>query len=164
MNIEKAYLMPVSKYLLEAAEELGYPIRDPNPYGPNTDGNSFCSYPNGKQCFQFMPFIIFSGFSPMEFYMKFGRRADAYHGSLLPVLHRRNLVVRKFSYAKKILIRDSTAYGVQYDRHGHTFYALAKKEVILSAGTLMSPKLLMLSGIGPKAHLKDVGVSLKAYN
>jgi len=53
------------------------------------------------------------------------------------------------------LIKDATndAYGVQYDRHGQAKFAFAEKEVVISAGTLQSPKILMLSGIGPAANL-----------
>jgi len=57
---------------------------------------------------------------------------------------------------------DSTgkAYGVTYLRHGQERFVRARKEVIVSAGTIGSAKLLLLSGIGPKQHLKSVGVSL----
>jgi len=52
------------------------------------------------------------------------------------------------------------AVGVWYQRHGKLRYARASKEIIVSAGTVESPKLLMLSGIGPKDHLKEVGVAV----
>jgi choline dehydrogenase len=50
------------------------------------------------------------------------------------------------------------AYGVEYIRHGEKKTAFATKEVILSAGVINSPKLLMHSGIGPKAQLEPLGV------
>jgi choline dehydrogenase len=50
------------------------------------------------------------------------------------------------------------AYGVQYERFGRTELAIASREVILSAGALLTPKLLMLSGIGPRMHLQQMGV------
>jgi len=55
----------------------------------------------------------------------------------------------------QILFRNNTkeAYGIQYDRHGERRSAYARKEIILSAGAIQSPKILMLSGIGPKEHL-----------
>lgn len=63
---------------------------------------------------------------------------------------------------KKILIDGTNrAYGVEYDWHGKTEFAYAHREVILSAGAMMSPQLLMLSGIGPKKHLQDLGVTNK---
>ena len=49
---------------------------------------------------------------------------------------------------------------MQFDRHGQYFEAYARKEVIISAGAINTPKILMLSGIGPKAHLEDKKVGL----
>ena len=51
------------------------------------------------------------------------------------------------------------AVGVTYIRHGRTHYVSARNEIILSAGVIDSPRLLLLSGIGPKHHLQSVGVS-----
>jgi len=51
------------------------------------------------------------------------------------------------------------AYGVEYDRHGEKRTAFARKEVIVSAGTITTPRILMLSGIGPADHLRELGVS-----
>lgn len=60
----------------------------------------------------------------------------------------------------KVLFRDmnNMAYGVEYIRHGKIETAIATKEVILSAGTMGSSKLLMLSGVGPRAQLEELGV------
>lgn len=51
------------------------------------------------------------------------------------------------------------AYGVEYERHGVRKIAYAKKEVIVSAGTLMSPHVLMHSGIGERKQLEEFGVN-----
>lgn len=51
------------------------------------------------------------------------------------------------------------AYGVEYERFGRTELAIARREVIISAGGVGSPKLLMLSGVGPRTHLEQMGVS-----
>lgn len=53
---------------------------------------------------------------------------------------------------------NNEAYGVEYIRHGRRQVAFATKEIILSAGSLDSAKLLMLSGIGPRDHLESLGV------
>jgi len=60
----------------------------------------------------------------------------------------------------KVLFKGSNnlAYGVEYERGGVRYNALASKEVILSAGTIGSPKILMLSGVGPQDHLEALGV------
>jgi len=59
----------------------------------------------------------------------------------------------------KILVNLDKAEGIEFARFGNKYTAIAKKGVILSAGTIESPKLLMLSGIGPKKHLEKFGVS-----
>lgn len=59
----------------------------------------------------------------------------------------------------KVLIDgNQRAYGVQFDRNGRTKTVNASREVILSAGAVGSPQILMLSGIGPKEHLKQLNV------
>ena len=70
---------------------------------------------------------------------------------------RRQLNCKLFA---KVLLRggDNEAYGVEYLRHGVKKIAYASKEVILSAGTIHSPQILMLSGIGPGNHLKSLDV------
>ena len=65
------------------------------------------------------------------------------------------------SNPKQVLIDENNrAYGVQYYQHGQYRTATASKEVILSSGSIQSAKLLMLSGIGPKDHLEELGVIL----
>jgi choline dehydrogenase len=66
----------------------------------------------------------------------------------------------------KILIdNNNRAYGVEYERHGNDKRAYSNKEVILSAGAMNSPKILLLSGVGPKQDLEYLGVleSHKAF-
>lgn len=74
----------------------------------------------------------------------------------------RNLHIVEFGYVTRILIDNSTksAYGVEFVKNKRQRKVLAKKEVILSAGTFNSAKLLMLSGIGPKEHLESKGIQV----
>lgn len=90
----------------------------------------------------------------MDLYMKNGRRSDAYTEFLAPIMGERgSLVVRKYAFVHRVLFEEGAnghlniARGVEYERHGKKFRAWAKKEVILSAGSLNSAKLLMLSGL-----------------
>jgi choline dehydrogenase len=89
-----------------------------------------------------------------------GLRSSAEEAFLRPIQHRRNLKILTKSRVTKVLIDPNSrqAYGVQYvkDRKYHT--AIASKEVILSAGAFNSPQLLMLSGVGPRQHLEDLGI------
>lgn len=97
----------------------------------------------------------------MDFTIKNGRRHDAYTAFVKPVLHRKNLHVYRYARAVKIEFNENRrAVGVQFHRHGLDRTVKAKKEIILSAGAIDTPKLLMLSGIGPKRHLEDIGVWL----
>ncbi|GJQ78182.1 hypothetical protein Trydic_g2512 [Trypoxylus dichotomus] len=90
------------------------------------------------------------------------KRASAYNAFLVPILHRRNLKIYTKSRVTKILIDEATksAYGVSFIKNQKTFTARASKEVIISAGALNSPQLLMLSGIGPRTHLEELGISV----
>ncbi len=58
---------------------------------------------------------------------------------------------------------DNQVVAVEYDRHGTRRIAMATKEIILSAGAVNTPKIMMLSGIGPKDHLESLGVRTISY-
>ncbi len=91
-----------------------------------------------------------------------GRRwstADAY---LRPAKGRKNLRVISGAQVLGVELRGDRAAGVRYRRRGREQVVGAAREVILSAGALASPQLLMLSGIGPGAQLKKVGISVAA--
>jgi choline dehydrogenase len=87
-----------------------------------------------------------------------GRRCSAYTGFLRPVLSRKNLIVSKHCRADKIVISNGRATGVEYDHRGTRKTATARAEVIVASGTVGSPKLLMQSGLGPGAHLQNLGI------
>ena len=66
-----------------------------------------------------------------------------------------------FTFVTKVILDNyKRAVGVQFDRFGVSYLVYARKEIILSAGSINSPQLLMLSGIGPANHLRKLGVSL----
>jgi choline dehydrogenase-like flavoprotein len=90
--------------------------------------------------------------------IKDGKRCSAAHAYLLPVLARENLTVLTDAQVSKVLIKDQQAYGVDVVIKGKSSSITAKKEVILSGGTIASPQLLMLSGIGDKNELNEQGI------
>lgn len=75
--------------------------------------------------------------------------------------NRPNLHIVTGSVAKKILFNKNTARGVEFVRYGREETAFAKHGVVLSAGVIGTPKLLMLSGIGPKEHLQSLKIKLQ---
>jgi choline dehydrogenase len=66
------------------------------------------------------------------------------------------------NFFKQITVENKKATGVEILKDGHLHKVKARREVILSAGTIESPRLLMLSGIGPKEHLEHLRIPVKA--
>lgn len=93
---------------------------------------------------------------------KHGRRWSVSDAYLRPAMHRTNLTVRTHAFVNRIRLEGSRATGVVYRRRGDEHVAHADAEVILSGGAVNSPHLLMLSGIGPAAHLREHGVEVRA--
>ena len=95
-----------------------------------------------------------------------GTRNSTSHAFLHPILgKRKNLEVRTDSWVSEILFDDSLrANGIRYQRPDLTGYdtLAARREVIVTAGAIDTPKLLMLSGIGPTAHLREIGIPVRA--
>jgi choline oxidase len=92
-------------------------------------------------------------------------RMSASHAYLHPILDsRKNLEVRTHCWVKRIVIEDGRATGVEYLTPDILTQAsvTARREVILSAGAIDTPKLLMLSGIGPGEHLQEFGIPVLA--
>jgi choline dehydrogenase len=119
---------------IEAANSLGLPVN------PDVNGESLF------------------GVGPVEATQKRGWRHSASRAYLWPVLSRRNLRIHTHALAHRVLVNKGRAIGVEYGSRGRLLRAMARREVIVSAGTLASPKLLMLSGIGPAVRLHAVGV------
>ncbi|CAF4884404.1 unnamed protein product [Pieris macdunnoughi] len=125
---------PITKKILEAAQQLGYGVLDVN----------------GK--YQ-------TGFTRSHATVRDGLRCSTAKAYLRPASKRQNLHISVHSIVEKVLIDENkNAYGVKFTKHGKTRIIKTSKEVILSAGAIQSPQLLMLSGIGDVKELKEVGI------
>ncbi|MEM1030598.1 MAG: GMC family oxidoreductase N-terminal domain-containing protein [Myxococcota bacterium] len=85
-------------------------------------------------------------------------RRSAYTAFVRPRQGRANLEVRTGARVRRVVIEGGTATGVVYAQNGHQVHVQADREVVLSAGAIETPKLLMLSGIGPAHHLRRHGL------
>ena len=101
------------------------------------------------------------GFGRGQFTIRDGRRSSSARAYLRPARARRNLEVETGAHVTRVLIEGSRAVGVELLRAGGDLVSARAGEVILSAGTFNSPQLLMLSGIGPAAHLRQMGISTR---
>lgn len=101
------------------------------------------------------------GIGPMPHMIRHGRRVSAARAFLDPARHRSNLTVLVQTRARRILFDGRRASGVEVERDGNVSTLRARREVILSAGAFESPKLLMLSGIGPAAQLTALGIDVR---
>lgn len=101
------------------------------------------------------------GFGPMEQTVWQGRRWSTANAYLKPARNRANLDVHR-CFARCLVIDQGRAVGVEVERGGQTSVIRANREVILAASSINSPKLLMLSGIGPGAHLAEHGIEVLA--
>ena len=90
-----------------------------------------------------------------------GRRVSAAHAFLHPAEKRANLTVATHTVATRVLFEGDRAVGIQARREGQTVEYRASREVVLSLGSLQSPKLLQLSGIGPADVLTNAGVHVR---
>ncbi|XP_026675049.1 glucose dehydrogenase [FAD, quinone] [Ceratina calcarata] len=132
---DSPYNTPLGIAFLQAGEEMGYDIVDVN----------------GEQQ---------TGFALYQLTMRRGTRCSGAKAFIRPIQLRKNFHLSLWSHVTKVLIdpRTKRAYGVEFIRDGHKHVVFAKKEVILSAGAINTPQLLMLSGVGPKEHLEELGI------
>lgn len=102
------------------------------------------------------------GFSRLQATLQRGIRSSVSSAFLEPFENRANLEIITSARVTKILIDSDSnqAYGVEFYKNNIKYTMQSKKEVILSAGAFHSPQLLMLSGVGPKDHLKDLSIPL----
>jgi len=91
---------------------------------------------------------------------KNGERFSAAKAYITPNLPRSNLKVITGAHATRVMMEGKRAVGVEYMQGGAKQQMRARREVIISGGALMSPQLLMLSGIGPAEHLKEHGIAV----
>ena len=101
------------------------------------------------------------GFSPMEQTVWKGQRWSAANAYLKPALKRSNLDLHN-CLARRIIMDGKRAVGVEVQRGSDVYIVHARREVIIAASAINSPKLLMLSGIGPAAHIKETGINVIA--
>ncbi|KAL4228095.1 hypothetical protein ACF0H5_013530 [Mactra antiquata] len=127
----------LDQYYLAAGKEMGYDIVDHN--GPSQ-----------------------SGFSNIQFSIRDGVRSSTGLEYLGKIGRRSNLDISVNSFVTKVDIEEKHAKGVFFIKNGQKQYVKAKKEIVLSAGTINSAQILMLSGIGPKKHLETLGIPVIA--
>ncbi len=128
---------PLTRAFVEAGVQAGYEATD--------------DYNGEKQ----------EGFGPFEATIHKGERWSAYKAYLKPAIATGNVeVVRGF--ARKVVIENGRATGLEIERKGKVEVIGATHEVILAASSINSPKLLLLSGVGPAAHLKEHGIEVVA--
>jgi len=126
---------PLSAAFIAAAQQAGYP---------------YTADLNGYQQ---------EGFGPMDRTTRKGIRHSTAVGYLRAARGRSNLQVMTRADAHRLLLDGRRIEGVEFSRRGRLVHAVAEREVILAGGSINSPKLLMLSGIGPGGHLQEVGVT-----
>jgi choline dehydrogenase len=102
------------------------------------------------------------GFGPMEMTIWRGRRWSAANAYLRPALQRPNLHLLTRTHAERVVFEGRRATGVVVRRFGRRQTLTARREVIVAASAINSPKLLMLSGLGPAAHLREHGIEVVA--
>ncbi|MCV3210492.1 choline dehydrogenase [Mesorhizobium sp. YC-39] len=101
------------------------------------------------------------GFGPMEQTIHGGRRWSAASAYLRPALRRKNVSLVK-GFARRVIIENQRATGVEIESRRQVQIIKARREVIIAASSINSPKILMLSGIGPAAHLRENGIQMVA--
>jgi len=131
---------PLTRTFIDAGVQAGFPENDDFNDGPNQEGVGY-----------------------YQVTQKNGLRWSAAKGYLDPIRARPNLRIVTAAMAHRVLLESGEgaprAVGVQYQHKGQLHTLKARREVILSAGALQSPQLLMLSGIGPGHHLQAHGIA-----
>ncbi|KAG8175261.1 hypothetical protein JTE90_020794 [Oedothorax gibbosus] len=132
-----SYEAEIKKPIFEAAEQMGYENLDPN---------------GEKQ----------TGFYDFQATIRDGQRCSTGKAYLAPAENRTNLDILPNAFVRKVVLRGRNATGVEFDFGGKTYQVRARREVIMSAGTVNTAQLLMLSGIGPRKHLQQMNIPIVA--
>ena len=127
---------PLHEAWLAAGREAGYPF--------TADMNGFQQ----------------EGFARMDMTVGHGRRCSTANGYLRPAMGRSNLAVRTHALATAVQFAGRRAIGLRYQRGGATHEARVRREVIVCAGSINSPQLLKLSGVGPGRELAALGIAV----
>ncbi|HVV92352.1 MAG TPA: choline dehydrogenase [Hyphomicrobiales bacterium] len=99
------------------------------------------------------------GFSRIDATIGDGRRASTARAYLYPAMGRPNLTIEMGALTTRIVVEHGRAVAVDYVQGGERKQARAEREIVLSGGSYNSPQILMLSGIGPADHLREVGIA-----
>lgn len=91
---------------------------------------------------------------------KNGQRCSASAAFLHPVMNRENLTIQTNAQVQKLMFEGNRCVGVTYLHEGKEVGVRVNKEIILSAGSIGSPQILMLSGVGPREHLEEMGINV----
>lgn len=127
---------PLYQAFIEAGRQAGYPVTQ--------------DY-NGRQQ---------EGFGAMEMTIHRGVRWSAANAFLKPALKRSNVKLETHAFARRILLEGRRAVGVEYDVAGDVMQAQARRDVVIAASSINSPRLLQLSGIGAPETLKAAGIEV----
>ena len=128
---------PISLAFLESGKEKNYQTTN--------DINGFCQ----------------EGFGVFDSTINKGKRFSAADAYLKPAKNRNNLTILSESHVNKIIFKNKIAVGVEFfDKQKNKVLAYASKEIILSAGAIGTPHILMLSGIGPEQQLRELNVDV----
>jgi 4-pyridoxate dehydrogenase len=99
------------------------------------------------------------GFGRTQFNLHRGKRHSSARAYLHGIMKRPNLTVLTHALARRVLLNGTQAHGVEFSHQGAITTAEATREVLLCGGSFNSPQLLMLSGIGPADHLRELGIT-----
>lgn len=125
---------PLNEVFLEACRSEGIP------YNPDVNGAEH------HGCYN------------VQVTQKGGERHSAAAAFIHPHLDRPNLSVRTHAHIARVLFEEGRAVGVEYHQGGETRRVRARREVVMSAGAFGTPQILMASGVGPGAHLQELGI------